>query len=323
MKKAPVSTAGKLIANLIQFANFPISPESDVLLLAAIDAQETAERGEDVVFAGLPDAEPIPTDFTGTLISFEGGDGAGKTTQIARLAEALHATGMTTRSLREPGGTAAGEGIRDILKTPASNFALCPLAELLLFSASRAQLIREVMVPALTNGEVVICDRFFDSTTIYQGARGIARPVLDAVTKFAVGGCNANVTFLLDISIDAAAERMGRRRSDVPRPFNNGAARARTEPEPEVDRFESAGDVFANAVRNGFLALSDEFPERIRVIDASRPSEGVHAQVWKEAVAMGNVIVPDARRTILPGPGHLYPDHRRELPGSGVVDRVA
>ena len=128
MKKAPVSIAGKLIANLIQFSDFPISPEADVLLLAAIDAQETAERGEEVFFEGLPAAEAIPTDFPGTLISFEGGDGAGKTTQITRLAEALHATGMTTRRLREPGGTAAGEGIRDILKTPASNFALRELS---------------------------------------------------------------------------------------------------------------------------------------------------------------------------------------------------
>src|SRR6516225_1631424 len=134
----------------------------------------------------------------GLLVSFEGNEGSGKSTQISLLAERLRAEGHAVRTLREPGGTPIGEEIRHTLKHSAANQAMTPEAELLLMNASRAQLVREVIRPALARGEVVLCDRFYDSTTAYQGyGRQLDLKLVAAMTEVAVGTTRPDLTLLL------------------------------------------------------------------------------------------------------------------------------
>lgn len=187
----------------------------------------------------------------GLFISFEGSEGCGKSTQIGLLAARLREAGREVVLLREPGGTPIGEQIRNLLQYDASAFAMTPEAELLLFAASRAQLVREVIRPAVDRGAVVLCDRFLDSTTVYQGvARALDRKDVAAINAFAVGGIIPDLTLLLDID---AAE--GRRR-----------AASRKGP---VDRMEQEKEEFYEAVRRGYLALAGENKGRIAVIDAT------------------------------------------------------
>src|SRR3954454_14156451 len=136
----------------------------------------------------------------GLLISFEGTEGCGKSTQITLLAERLRSLGHVIRMVREPGGTPIGEEIRYTLKHSAKNHAMTAEAELLLMNASRAQLVREVMRPALAAGEIVLCDRYYDSTTAYQGyGRGLDLKLVQAVIDFAVGETRPNLTLLLHV----------------------------------------------------------------------------------------------------------------------------
>ena len=136
--------------------------------------------------------------MNGRLITFEGTEGCGKSTQIARLVERLRAEGRATRLVREPGGTPIGEEIRHTLKHSPANHAMTAEAELLLMNASRAQLVREVIQPALAAGEIVLCDRFYDSTTAYQGyGRGLDLGRVKAVIDFAVGETRPDLTLLL------------------------------------------------------------------------------------------------------------------------------
>lgn len=194
---------------------------------------------------------------TGIFITFEGSEGCGKSTQIHRLAETLRLRDREVLILREPGGTPIGETIRHLLKHDENAGAMTPEAELLLFAASRAQLVREVIRPALNRGAVVLCDRFLDSTTVYQGvARSLAPADVAAINAFAVGGLLPNLTLLLDLD---AAE--GRRRAVL---------RGET-----FDRMEQEGAEFYEAVRHGYLQLAAVHPERIIVIDASLDEEGV------------------------------------------------
>lgn len=186
----------------------------------------------------------------GLFISFEGSEGCGKSTQISLLAERVRQKGREPLVLREPGGCPLAEKIRDLLKFDPAGAGMKAEAELLLFAASRAQLVREVIRPALDRGEVVLCDRFLDSTTVYQGvARAVACGDVALINSFAVGETLPDATILLDLD---AAE--GRRR-----------AAGRKGP---VDRMEQEPGEFYEAVRRGYLELASVTP-RITVVEAT------------------------------------------------------
>lgn len=201
------------------------------------------------------------TTGRGLFLTFEGSEGCGKSTQIRLLAEALRSRGHVPLLVREPGGTAAGEVIRHLLQHAPEGAALIPEAELLLFAASRAQLVREVIRPALSEGRTVISDRFLDSTTVYQGvARRIPPEVTARINAFAVGVCLPDMTFLLDLDRATALERMGHRKQDA-------------------DRIERESEDFFEAVRRGYLELAARESHRIRILDAARPPEEIAIQV--------------------------------------------
>jgi dTMP kinase len=199
----------------------------------------------------------------GFLITFEGSEGCGKSTQIALLATALHEAGHEPLLIREPGGTAAGESIRHLLQHAPEGEALTAEAELLLFAASRAQLVREKIKPALDAGRIVISDRFLDSTTVYQGvARRISAEDTAGINAFAVGDCLPDVTFVLDLDRATSLERM------------NADKR-------KLDRIERESEAFFLAVRQGYLDLAKANPERIVLLDASLPAENTASAIKK------------------------------------------
>src|SRR5437868_12015727 len=153
----------------------------------------------------------------GLFITFEGTEGSGKTTQISLLAERLRLSGHHVRTIREPGGTPIGEEIRHTLKHSAQNHAMTPEAELLLMNASRAQLVREIIRPALEGGEIVLCDRFYDSTTAYQGyGRQLDLRLVKAVVDVAVGDTRPDLTLLFVVPAAVSAERLLARQSTLP-----------------------------------------------------------------------------------------------------------
>jgi dTMP kinase len=192
------------------------------------------------------------------FISFEGPEGSGKTTQIERLHQRLSQAGKEVVVLREPGGTKLGEAIRDLLK----NSDMAPEAELLLFAASRAQLVREAAVPALQAGHVVLCDRFLDSTNVYQGAaRQIEARALARINAFAVGVTMPDLTIVLDV------------------PLDEGLRRVRDRGEP--DRFEREDEDFHQRVREGYRALADEEPERVKLLDGTASPEWIEERIWQ------------------------------------------
>lgn len=184
----------------------------------------------------------------GLFISLEGGEGAGKGTQLKLLQADLDSKGVRYINVREPGGTQIGEKIREILlHLEVAGFS--PEAELLLYGAARAQIVKEIIIPTLSSGVHVLCDRFYDSTTAYQGfGRGLDHKFIAAMREFATGGVNPDVTALFDI--DPA----------------KGLARATTE---NADRIESEDLAFHQRVREGYLWVAQNEPERVKVIDAS------------------------------------------------------
>jgi len=201
----------------------------------------------------------------GLFITFEGSEGCGKSTQIQRLTTRFHALGIPFFVTREPGGTPIGEDIRQLLQFSKSGYAMKPEAELLLFTASRAQLVREVIEPALASGSIVVADRFMDSTTVYQGvARHIETASVKFINEFAVGNTLPDITFLLDLDLQTANERLKNR------PMAAGG----------VDRMEQQPPEFYEAVRSGYLKLARDVPDRIRLIDASRPKSEIEEAIW-------------------------------------------
>lgn len=203
----------------------------------------------------------------GLFITFEGTEGCGKSTQVELLARQLRALGHRVRVLREPGGTPIGEEIRHTLKHSQNNAAMTPEAELLLMNASRAQLVREIIRPALTAGEVVVCDRFYDSTTAYQGyGRELDLSLVKSVIDFAVGDTRPNLTLLLQVPPHVSAERLRSRQSTLP------FAR---------DRIEEADQKFFARVAEGYQALAAAETNRIRVVDSAGPVENVSAKIWE------------------------------------------
>ena len=190
------------------------------------------------------------------FITLEGPEGAGKTTQLRALADFLRGCGYDVVTTREPGGTAIGDQIRHVLHDTA-NVAMSPTAEVLLYAASRAQLVAEVIQPALAAGRVVLCDRYADSTMAYQGyGRGLDRDALAALTAVATGGLRPDLTLLLDL--------------DVAR----GLARRRDEGE-EMNRLDLETIEFHRRVRTGYLALAAAEPARWQLIDADRPPAAI------------------------------------------------
>lgn len=190
----------------------------------------------------------------GLFITLEGADGCGKSTQAAILADRIAATGREVVRLREPGGTAVSEKIRALVLDP-ENSEMAPECELLLFEASRAQLVRQVIEPALVRGAVVVCDRFYDSTFAYQAAgRSLAEPTIRAANALGSCGVAPDRTLVLDMDTDAALSRATR----------DGA-----------DRMEAEGVAFQRRVREGYLRLVAEEPHRVRRVDAAGTVEEV------------------------------------------------
>ena len=193
--------------------------------------------------------------MAGLFVTFEGVDRAGKTTQAELLREAL---GERAVAVREPGGTEVGERVRELLKDPA--LAVGPRTEALLFAAARAELVEQIIRPGLDGGRVVVSDRYLDSSLAYQGeARGLGIEEVARVNRFATGGVEPDITFLLELDLDAAAAR--------------GA---------EADRFETEGRALQQQVRDAYERLADADPSRWRRIDAARPPAEVHADVLAE-----------------------------------------
>lgn len=202
----------------------------------------------------------------GRFISFEGGEGGGKSTQLRLLVQALRERGLTVLATREPGGTPLGEAARAWLLAPEGP-PLAPPAELLLFGAARAQLVADVLEPALGAGTWVVADRFLDSTTVYQSvARGLDRDLVSAVHTLAVGACLPDRTLVLDVPVDT-----GLARAHAQQEF------AAAEP---GDRIEREARAFHEAVRAGYHCLAQDEPARVRLIDATGPIEVVHAACW-------------------------------------------
>ena len=198
----------------------------------------------------------------GLFISFEGSEGCGKSTQIQRLAARLTGLGKSVLLTREPGGTEIGEQLRELLQFSKAGHAMCAETELLLFTASRAQLVREKIAPALAAGSIVLADRFLDSTTVYQGvARRLDSAKVDAINRFAVGDCLPDLTFLLDLDPAAARTRLASR---------PGAP----------DRMESQPAAFFDAVRAGYLALARSGDPRFHLLDAARPVDEIESSIW-------------------------------------------
>lgn len=202
----------------------------------------------------------------GRFFSFEGGEASGKSVQARRLATQLAKRGLDVVQVREPGGTPAGERIREIL-LHAKDIALTPEAQALLFSASRAQLVREVIRPALERGAVVIADRYFDTTLAYQAAGlGADADGVREITRFAVGSTIPDRTFLLDVPVAVIL----------------GRGRAR-EADRIWDRYEVREPAFHEAVREGYLRLAAAEPARFVVIQGDRDEEAVAADILREA----------------------------------------
>lgn len=204
--------------------------------------------------------------MSGKFITFEGPEGSGKSTQIRLLVEKLEEQGIQITCTREPGGTATGEQIRNLLQHDAAGEPLSDRAELLLFTASRAQLMDRVILPTLGNGGWVLCDRFIDSTMAYQGfARGMDISTLDAVNKFAIYDRKPDLTLLLDLDIEAGFQRLETRYADS---------------EESHDRFEQEAREFHHKVRAGYHKLAEREPGRFRIIKADRPIEDVASDIW-------------------------------------------
>ena len=203
----------------------------------------------------------------GKLITFEGPEGAGKSTQAAMLIAKLEARGIEVIYTREPGGTKLGEAIRGVLQYNAAGEDPCPESEVLLFEASRAQLVRQVIRPALERGAWVICDRFADSTTAYQGfGRGFSVELMETINRFAIGDSAPDMTILLDVNVSLGMQRCAKRQVGK---------------KLQYDRIESEALEFHEKVRQGYLELARRYPERFRKVDAMRHADPIAEDVWK------------------------------------------
>jgi dTMP kinase len=211
----------------------------------------------------------------GIFVTFEGGEGSGKTTQLKLLANRIRASGKEVIETHDPGGTAIGKEIRTLLLHPGSA-PIAAATELLLYEASRAQLVRELIVPALSRGAVVLCDRFIDSTLAYQGfGRGLDLDLIQRLNRFVTDGLTPDLTVLLDIDPGIGLTRC--------RPGVNADASAGLSAESSCwDRIEAEPLDFHQRIREGYLVMARENPDRITVIDATPAIAKIEAVVWTE-----------------------------------------
>ena len=202
----------------------------------------------------------------GYFITFEGPEGAGKSSQIRMLGEALRAAGREVVITREPGGTPLAEAIREVVKGHNTGETVYPATELLLIEAARSQHVREVIEPALAAGKVVLCDRFYDSSTAYQGGgRGLKRETIAMLNEFAADGVVPDLTILLDLPPERGFER----------------TETRAETQGEFDRFEEEKLDFHRRVRAEFLALAGREPQRVKVVSADRAKDEIGRDVLR------------------------------------------
>lgn len=204
--------------------------------------------------------------MSGLFITFEGPDGAGKTTQIARISAWLHQLGVAHIRTREPGGTAISDKVRQLLLDP-EHTEMADQTEVMLYAASRAQLVNEVIRPALDKGLMVLCDRYVDASLAYQ-AYGLGYAVEDvaAINQFATGGLQPKRTYLLDVPVEIGMGRVHQNRGVAP------------------DRIEQKGSTYHESVRNGFLELAKQEPERIYHIDATQTADVVFSTIQSDMV---------------------------------------
>jgi len=203
----------------------------------------------------------------GLFITFEGTEGSGKSTQVPLLVERLREWGHVVRVFREPGGTPIGEEIRHTLKHSHANAAMTPEAELLLMNASRAQLVREVIRPALSRGEIIVCDRFYDSTTAYQGyGRKLDLQNVRSLIDIAVGDTRPDLTLFLKIPPAVSEERLRSRQATMP--FIR-------------DRIEEADRAFFERVAQGYDAIAAAELARVKTINAAATIEEVQSSIWR------------------------------------------
>ena len=208
---------------------------------------------------------PNKTKPVGKLISFEGSEGSGKSTQIARLAEHIQNAGREVVATREPGGTEIGEQIRNIIVHNSRGDEMCPETELLLFTAARAQVVREVIAPALSRGAIVLSDRYLDSSTVYQGiARNLAPGPVSDINQFAVGNVMPDLTIVIDVPTEVSLARIRQRASDLP------------------DRMERENIAFYTKVREGYLLLAQQWPQRVVVVDGTLSPDALDKKIWNE-----------------------------------------
>ena len=199
------------------------------------------------------------------FITFEGGEGCGKSVQAKALYEKLCREGIPAILTFEPGGTPLGDEICRILKW-SEDLNITPLTELLLFNASRSQLVDKIIKPNLGKGKVVICDRFTDSTIVYQGyGRGLDMEVIRTINDTATQRLHLDLTILLDLSVEVGFTRKSNSRQD---------------------RFENEDTTFHKRIRRGYLKLSDEEPERFFVIDASQSKEAIADIIWRKVSSL-------------------------------------
>jgi len=196
------------------------------------------------------------------FITFEGSEGCGKSTQVQRLTARLQRCGVPYLVTREPGGTPIGETIRELLQFAPHNSTMTPETELLLFEASRGQLVRETIKPAIERGVCVIADRFLDSTTVYQGAaRKLDREMVERLNAFVVGDCVPDITFVLDVDAVTAESRMQQPR--------------------KADRMEQQPAEFYERVREAYRELAKRESKRVVLIDGSRNAEQIENEIWE------------------------------------------
>ncbi len=206
---------------------------------------------------------PLKNKPAGKLISFEGSEGSGKSTQIALLAARFQKEGREVISTREPGGTEIGEQVRNIIVHNSKGDEMFAETELLLFAAARAQLVREVIAPALMSGTIVLSDRFLDSSTVYQGVgRNLAADPVAMINHFAVGNVMPDLTIVMDVPTDVSLARIRQRASDLP------------------NRMERENIGFYEKIREGYLVLAKGMPDRFVVIDGTQTQDAIEKKIW-------------------------------------------